>query len=528
MRDFQLPGRSPVHATEGMAATPNPLATGTAIDILRRGGNAVDAAVAAAAVLAVVEPNQTGIGGDCFVLFAPKGEDRLIALNGSGRAPCAATADWYLERGFAAMPTYSSHAVTVPGAVDAWARLVADHGSKGLDELLQPAIRYADQGFPVHSRCAFEWADSAAHIANDANAARVLLPGGRPPAVGEIFRNPQLAQTLRGIAKEGRKGFYEGPVAEDIVASLTAKGGLHRLADLAENTPDYVEPVRTGYRGYQVSQIPPNNQGITALIMLNILANFQLGALKPLSAKRLHLEIEAGRLAYRDRDAHIADPQHAQVPSDALLAPDYAARLAARIDPERAMTDLPPGLMQRSDTVYFCVVDRNRNAVSFINSVYHSFGSGIMTPNTGIVLQNRGAGFRIAPGHPNCIGPGKRPLHTIMPGMVSKDGRAVMPYGVMGGDYQPFGHVHFLTNLLDFGCDLQEALDLARVFYSGDVAFTERGVPAEAVRGLAARGHRVEPAPEPFGGGQAIWIDWRRGVLTGGSEPRMDGCALGY
>jgi gamma-glutamyltranspeptidase/glutathione hydrolase len=239
----------------------------------------------------------------------------------------------------------------------------------------------------VHSRCAFEWADSAAHIANDANAARVLLPGGRPPAVGEIFRNPQLAQTLRRIAKEGRKAFYEGSVAEDIVASLTAKGGLHGLEDLAENTPDYVEPVRTGYRGHGVSQLPPNNQGITALIMLNILANFELAALKPLSAARLHLEIEAGRLAYRDRDAHVADPQHAQVPSDALLAPDYAAGLAARIDPERAMTDLPPGLMQRSDTVYLSVVDRDRNAVSFINSVYHSFGSGIMTPNTGIVLQ---------------------------------------------------------------------------------------------------------------------------------------------
>ncbi|MGE0117171.1 MAG: gamma-glutamyltransferase [Dongiaceae bacterium] len=528
MRDFQLPGRSPVHATEGMAATPNPLATSTAVDMLRRGGNAIDAAVAAAAVLAVVEPNQTGIGGDCFVLYAPKGQGPLIGLNGSGRAPRAATAEWYLDRGLAAIPPYDPHAVTVPGAIDAWARLVADHGTKSLEELLQPAIRYAERGFPVHSRVSWAWDVAVELLRRDPNAARIFLPNGRAPKPGEVIRNPQLAATLKTIGKEGRNGFYTGPAAEDIVSYLRQLGGLHTLDDFAGNKPDYVTPIRTTYRDVEICQIPPNNQGITALIMLNILSGFDYGKLGPLSAARLHLEIEAGRLAYRDRNAFVADMAKAPVPVEDLLSPDYAARLRARIDPDRAMTDLPPPLLRKSDTVYFCVVDRDRNAVSFINSVYHSFGSGIVTPNTGIVLQNRGSGFRVDPGHPNCIAPGKRPLHTIMPGMAMRDGRALMPYGVMGGDYQPFGHTHVLTNLLDFGCDMQEALDMARVFYKDGIVLAERGVPADAVAGLAARGHRVEQSPEPLGGGHAIWIDWQSGVLTAGSEPRMDGGAMGY
>jgi gamma-glutamyltranspeptidase/glutathione hydrolase len=528
MRDFQLPGRSPVHATEGMAATPNPLATSTAVDVLRRGGNAIDAAVAAAAVLAVVEPNQTGIGGDCFVLYAPNGKGPLIGLNGSGRAPQAATAAWYLERGMTAIPPYDPHAVTVPGAIDAWARLLADHGTKAFDELLQPAIRYAENGFPVHGRISWEWEQDAERLRRDPNAARIFLPQGRAPRAGEVIRNPQLGATLRKVGKEGRDGFYRGAVAEDIVSYLRKLGGLHSLQDLADNEPDYVTPISTTYRGLDICQIPPNNQGITALIMLNILAGFELGRLGPLSAERLHLEIEAGRLAFRDRNAFVADMAKAQVAVSDLLSMEYAARLRQRIDPERAMTDLPPPLLRKSDTVYLCVVDHDRNAVSFINSVYHGFGSSIVTPNTGIVLQNRGTSFRIDPNHPNCIAPGKRPLHTIMPGMAMKDGRAIMPYGVMGGDYQPFGHTHLLTNVLDFGCDLQEALDLARVFYAGGAVQVERGVPQESASGLAARGHRVELSPEPFGGGQAIWIDWQSGVLTGGSEPRMDGGAMGY
>ncbi|MGH6929548.1 MAG: gamma-glutamyltransferase family protein, partial [Dongiaceae bacterium] len=335
------------------------------------------------------------------------------------------------------------------------------------------------------------------------------------------------AAAMRRIGKEGRDGFYAGAVAEDIVACLRRLGGLHTIEDLAGNTPDYVTPISTAYRGLDICQIPPNNQGITALIMLNVLSGFDLGKTEPLSAARLHLEIEAGRLAFRDRNALVADMTKAKVPVEDMLSMDYAAQLRARIDPDRAMTDLPPPLLRKSDTVYFCVVDRDRNAVSFINSVYHAFGSGIVTPTTGIVLQNRGAGFRVDPDHPNSIGPGKRPLHTIMPGMAMRDGRALMPFGVMGGDYQPFGHTHFLTNILDFGCDLQEAVDMARVFY-GDGVLVERGVPKDAVEGLVQRGHRVGLSPEPFGGGQGIWIDWQSGVLTAGSEPRMDGGAMGF
>ncbi|MFO1060312.1 MAG: gamma-glutamyltransferase [Dongiaceae bacterium] len=528
MRDLQLPGRSPALAPDVMAATPNPLATAAALDILRRGGNALDAAVAAAAVLAVVEPHQTGIGGDCFVIMAPRGEDRLIGYNGSGRAPAAATPDWYRAHGIAAITERSPHAVTVPGAIDAWTRLVADHGTMEMAALLAPAIRYAEDGFPVHAQAEDNWAGSVAHLAADPDSARLFLPGGRPLRMGEVHRNPALAETLRTIAREGRAGFYQGRVAADMVRALKARGGLHELADFAAAAGEYVTPIRTSYRGVEVCQIPPNNQGITALLMLNILQAFDLGSLAPLSAERLHLEIEAGRLAYRDRDAFVADQRFAAVPVEELLAPGYAAALAATIDPARAAVALPRPLRTRSDTIYLTVVDRDRNAVSLINSVYKAFGSGIVATGSGVVLHNRGLSFRLDPEHPNCIGPGKRPLHTIMPGMAVRDGRVLYSYGVMGGHYQPFGHVHLLTNLIDHGLDPQAGLDLARVFHDGAAVEAERGVPAASVEGLAARGHRVIPADGALGGGQCIAIDWQRGVLTGGSDPRMDGAALGF
>ena len=528
MRDFHLPGRSPVRATEAAAATSHPLATLTALEFLRDGGNAIDAAVAAAAVLTVVEPQSTGIGGDGFMLYAPRGGSEVIAFNGSGKAPAAARLDWYREQGFEAIPTYSPHAVTVPGVVDAWDRIVADHGSRELAALLQPAIRYAAEGYVVHDRVAFDWAIAASRLAEDAHAARILLPKGRAPRPGERHAQPELAGTLRRIAAEGRKGFYEGPVAEDMVGNLRRLGGLHSLDDFAATRGDYVDPIRTSYRGVEICQMPPNNQGITALIMLNILSGFDLAGLDPLGADRLHLEIEAGRLAYRDRNALVADPAQVPVPVDELLFAGYAETMRKRIDMDRAATDLPPPLMRRSDTVYLCVVDRDRNAVSFINSVYHAFGSGLMSPNSGVVLQNRGASFRLDPGHPNCIAPGKRPMHTIMPGMAMQGGRPLMPFGVMGGDYQPFGHVHLLTNVLDFAMDPQAALDCPRVFHDAGMVELERGIPAAALVGLQEKGHRTLMAHEPHGGGQAILIDWEAGTLTAGSDPRKDGCALGY
>lgn len=528
MRDLHFPGRSPVRATEAMVATSHPLASAAALNLLRTGGNAIDAAICAAAVLAVVEPQSTGIGGDCFVLYAPKGQGKPLAFNGSGRSPAAAKLEWYLQQGFTAVPTYGPHAVTVPGAIDAWCRLHADHGRKDFAEILAPAIHYAENGYVVHDRVSADWHETTAQLAQDANAARILLPGGKAPEAGDVHRQPELAETLKTVAKEGRAGFYEGRVAADMVEYLKSLGGLHELSDFAATRGDYVEPVTSNYRGVDLFQLPPNNQGLTALLMLNILAGFDLGALDPLGAARLHLEVEAGRLAYRDRDAFIADPQQVQVPVEKLLSRDYAAKLTARIQRDRAATDLPPPLMQGSDTVYLSVVDRDRNAVSFINSTYYSFGSGLVSPKTGVVLQNRGSSFKLDAKHPNCIAPNKRPMHTIMPGFAMKDGKALMPYGVMGGDYQPFGHVHFLTNVLDFGLDPQAALDQARVFYSGGRVQVERSVPAASIAGLQARGHGVEVSPEPLGGGQAIRIDWQKGTLTGGSDPRKDGCALGY
>jgi len=528
LRDLQFPGRSPVRATEAMVATSHPLATAAALQLLKSGGNAIDAAVCAAAVLAVVEPQSTGIGGDCFVLYVPKGEGSVIAFNGSGRSPAAATTDWYREKGFSAIPTYGPHAVTIPGAIDAWCQLIGDHGSKDLAEILAPAIHYAEKGYVIHDRVAADWDRTAAQLSLDPHAARILLPGGRAPTAGEVHRQPELAETLRIIAKEGRSGFYEGAVAADMADYLKSLGGLHRLEDFAATKGNYVQPITSNYRGVDLYQLPPNNQGITALLMLNILSGFDLAALDPVSAERLHLEIEAGRLAYRDRDAFIADPEHGDVPVSALLSRDYAAKLTKRIHRDKAATDLPPPLMKSSDTVYLSVVDRDRNAVSFINSTYYSFGSGLVSPKTGVVLQNRGSSFTLDASHPNCIAPNKRPMHTIMPGMAMKDGRVLMPYGVMGGDYQPFGHVHFLTNVLDYGCDPQAALDQARVFYEDGRVQVERSVPLNGIAGLQARGHTVEIASEPLGGGQAIRIDWQKGTLTGGSDPRKDGCALGF
>ena len=531
MRNLELPGRSPVHSVNGMAATSHPLSTLAALDVLRDGGNAMDAAVAACAVQCVVEPQSTGIGGDCFALYAPAGSGEVIAYNGSGRAPAAATPEWYAEQGIGKIERTTPHAVTIPGAVDAWARLIADHGRMSLGELLQPAITHARDGYPVHSRVRFDWDLNVDIIRKDANAARIFLgDGGAFPAVGALHRQPQLAETLARIAEQGRDAFYTGEVAEDMVSCLREKGGLHTLEDFAAAGGEYVTPIKTNFRGFDVYECPPNGQGIVALIMLNILSGMDMEGLDPLSAQRLHLEIEAARLAYRDRDTFVADPAMAPVPVDHLLSEAHAASLRAAIRRDRAMEDLPPlDLPGHTDTVYLCVVDGERNAVSFINSLFNAFGSGIMTAHSGIMLHNRGTGFVLDPAHANCIAPGKRPLHTIIPGMLMRDGRAVMPFGVMGGHYQAVGHAHLLSGLFDFGLDLQEAVDQPRVFpTAGGTVEVESGVPAAAVEGLQALGHRTRRPGKPIGGGQAIRIDWETGVLTGASDPRKDGCALGY
>lgn len=530
MRNFESAGRSPVHAMRGMAATSHPLSTLAALDVLRDGGNAMDAAVAACAVQCVVEPQSTGIGGDCFALFAPGGSDTIIAYNGSGRAPAKATAEWFLARGIRDIDPHSPHAVTVPGAVEAWARLIADHGTRDLGRLLQPAIALARDGYPVHARVAFDWRLAEGTLRNDPHAADLFMPGGRVPPVGALHRQPALAATLARIAEEGPDAFYKGPVAEDIVAHLNARGGVHTLDDFTQAKGEYVTPIKASYRGVDVYECPPNGQGVIALLILNILAELPLDGRAPLSADRLHLMIEATRLGYQDRNAFVADPAHAPVPVDWLLAPAHARERAGHIRKDKSMAPLAPVAHPgHEDTVYLCVVDKDRNAVSFINSLFRSFGTGLLAPNSGVVLHNRGISFVVEPGHPNCIAPGKRPMHTLIPGMLVKDSRAVMPFGVMGGQYQAMGHAYFLSNFLDCGLDLQEAIDLPRLFptLKGPVEI-ESGVPGRVIEELTRRGHTTARPEKPIGGGQAIWIDPATGVLTGGSDPRKDGCALGY
>ena len=529
MRDFQVPGRSVAMATGGMACTSHPLATLTAVDVLRGGGNAVDAAIAACAVQCVVEPQSTGVGGDCFVLYAPAGGGEVIALNGSGRAPRALTPEIILNPENGRIPLPTAHAVTVPGAVDAWFRLAEDHGTRGIDSLLQPAIGYARDGYPVMERVAYDWARFFDKLARYPETARIFLPEGKPLAPGALHRQPALAETLATIARHGRDGFYAGWVAEDIVETLDLIGGVMTVNDLAEHRSEYVSPIRTSYRGYDIHQCPPNGQGVTVLVGLNILAGLDLAGLDPLGPRRFHLEAEAMRLAYQDRNTYVADPSRASTPVEALLSIAHAESLRAAIDPEKAMTDLPaPSLPAHADTVYLCVVDRDGNAISFINSLFESFGTGIAGHRSGVLLHNRGTGFVLEPGHPNRLAPGKRPLHSIIPGMVTKDGRAVMPFGVMGGQYQATGHVHFLTNVLDFGMNIQAAIDLPRGFHFDGVYTLERGVPEPTAAGLARLGHRIEHSPIPIGGAQAILVDPDTGVLLGASDPRKDGIALGF
>jgi gamma-glutamyltranspeptidase/glutathione hydrolase len=528
MRNFHLAGRSTVHAENAMVATSHPLAALAAIEVMRAGGTAADAAVAASALLAVIEPQSTGIGGDCFALIQPKGEGRIVAYNGSGRAPMAATPEWYLEHNLRSIPLTSAHAVSIPGAIDAWETILQDHGKFGLDTLLQPAIKAAEQGYVVAPRNAFDWNLQFEKLKQGTNTARYLLPHGKPAVAGDVIHQPELGQTLRAIAKGGRDAFYKGAIAADMVETLRGIGGLHTLEDFAAHGTETTAPIGTIYKGYDVWQCPPNGPGITMLVMLNILSRFDLTKFPAISVERFHLEAEAARVAYMMREQYIGDPARADVDVVRILTREFADEHGVRIRLDR-MLDLPNvAPPMNPSTVYITVVDKDRNVCSFINSIAHSFGSAIVSNRTGILLQNRAGGFRIQPGHSNCIAPGKRPLHTIMPSLLTKGGRAVMPFGVMGGQYQPVGQTRVLTNILDYGCDVQEAIDMPRGLHYEGVYQLEDGVPAAVVEGLKKLGHKTTSVVAPLGGGQAIWIDCDKGTLTGGSDPRKDGCALGY
>ena len=527
MRDFELPGRSTAYGQHGMAATSHPAATLAAIDVLRAGGNAVDAAIAAVAVQCVVEPHMTGIGGDCFVLYAPA-SGGVVALNGSGRAPAGLTVERLAGTGVTEIGSASPHAVTVPGAIAGWQLLLDAHGTRGLDELLQPAIRCAEEGFPVTPRVAFDWRRHQKALEVSQGGRDYYLPGGKAPEEGRLMRFPALARTLRRIAEGGARAFYEGELADRMVTALQGFGGVHTAADFATASAEFVNPIHTGYRDTVVYECPPNGQGIVVLQMLNILERFDLKALGQDSAARLHVLAEAARLAFRDRDAALCDTSHAVMPMARLLDKSYAQALAEHIDPARAMRALPPHLLEpHPDTVYLTVVDRDLNAVSFINSIYDGFGSGLVCPDTGVLFHSRGRAFRLDPSHPNVVAPGKRPMHTIIPGLAFKGGELWCSFGVMGGHYQPVGQAHFMTRLVDDGLDPQAALDAPRLMpYPGDLEI-EAGIGRAARLGLTERGHRVVDTASPLGGGQAIVVDRRRGVLIGGSDPRKDGLALG-
>ena len=527
MRNFQLPGRSTIHALNGAAATSSPLATLAAVEVLRHGGNAVDAAVTAAAILSVTEPHMTGIGGDCFALVG-EADGTLHGLNASGRAAIAADADWLAGAKLDAIDRDSVHSITVPGAVDGWHVLLERFGTIGLKEAVEPAIELAEKGTPVTPRVALDWADEAERLSIDEGARQHFLIRGQAPEPGETMRYPALARSLGIIAREGRDGFYLGEIAEDIIAYVGPKGSLLTKEDFARTKADWVEPIKAQFAGHEIVELPPNGHGVTTLIALNVLKEIGIEKHAPDSAERIHLESEAMRLAWIYRNRHVADSDFVDVPIENLLSQATARELAGLISVERAIAD-PSNLvpMPRSDTVYLAVVDRNRMAVSFINSIYDSFGSGKVTPKTGIALQNRGACFVTDPGHPNCIGPGKRPLHTLMPGMMRRDGQVSHSFGVMGGAYQPMGHLTVAVNHLVYGMDVQEALDFPRYFHKAGVLSLEAGTRSRVAHVLKAKGHRVERAAEPLGGGQMIQIDGRHGTLIAGSDPRKDGLALG-
>jgi gamma-glutamyltranspeptidase/glutathione hydrolase len=535
--------RSVVMARHGMVATSHPLAAEAALDVLKSGGNAVDAAIAANAMLGVLEPMNCGVGGDLFAIVWDAKHQKLHGLNASGRSPFALSRDVFAEKKLKAIPTHGPLSWSVPGCVSGWEELHKKFGSRSLAECLAPAIATADEGFPITEVVAWIWKSPADELLKwPTSAACLLVDGQRAPREGEVFRNPQLAASLRTIAEGGAQAFYHGPIAKEIVAFSQEHGGYFSLRDFAEHKSDWVEPVSTNYRGYDVWELPPNGQGISVLQMLNVLERHDVRAMGPGSVDYLHLFLEAKKLAYADRARFYADPDFADVPVKALISKEYAEQQAKRFDPSKAATEVPPGdpKLAHGDTVYLTVVDKDRNCCSLIQSNYYSFGSHVVPGKLGFPLQNRGNLFALDPQHPNTLEPHKRPFHTIIPALVTKDNRPVFCFGVMGGDMQPQGHVQVLVNLLDFGMNVQAAGDSARIRHSGSadptgtpasgagMVYVESGITNEAVQGLRDRGHTVFRARDGYGGYQGIWIDWEQGVLHGASEVRKDGAAVGY
>jgi gamma-glutamyltranspeptidase/glutathione hydrolase len=536
-------GRSVTLATHGMVATSQPLAVQIGLDVLKNGGNAVDAAIAVNAALGLMEPMSCGIGGDLYALIWDAKTQKLSGLNASGRSPYKATRAFFASRGLEEIPTSGPLSWSVPGCVDGWEELRKHFGTRSLAELLGPSIRYAEEGFPVSPIIAGYWQAGAARLRHSPDAARTYLIDGRAPRAGEVFKNPNLARSYRLIADKGRDAFYKGALAQALVAFSEQNGGLFSLKDFADHTSTWVEPVSTTYRGYEVWEIPPPGQGIAVLQMLNILEGYDLKKMGPESADWWHLFLEAKKLVYADRARYYADPDFVQVPVRELISKPYAAQRRKLIDLSKARTRVPAGdpKWEQGDTVYLCVVDKDRNCVSLIQSNYHGFGSGLVPGELGFALQNRGCLFALDADHANRLGPHKRPFHTIIPALVTKDGKPWFVFGVMGGDMQPQGQVQVLVNLIDFGMNVQEAGEAPRLEHvgsatptgrsgsrTGGIVQAERGISEKVIAELTRRGHRVVSVRVNGGGYQGILIDPQTNVLHGGSEARKDGCAAGY
>ena len=513
-------------ASECAVSTSHPLATASAMTILKEGGNAVDAAIAASATLCVVEPHMTGIGGDCFAIVGEP-DGTLHGLNGSGRSAKGANLEWYINNGFTEIPEMSPHAVTVPGAVKAWETLHQRFGRTDFVRLFADAIRYGESGFPVAPRTGADWALKVEKLTVTPGGREHFLFDGKAPFVGQKVALPALANTLEKVATGGSAAFYEGAVAREIAETVQAGGGFLSEEDIAGVSADWVDLISTEYRGHVLHEIPPNGQGLAAIILVKLLGKIGVSD-APASTERAHLEAECGRIAYAARDAYISDPDTMQHSVETLLSDVHISSLAGLYDPSRRNEAIALPDPAGSDTIYLTVVDSDGMAVSFINSLFDWFGTGIVTMDTGIALQSRGSGFNLLPGHGNAIGPGKRPFHTIIPAMVTKNGKVTHSYGVMGGSYQAMGHAHVLSNMLDYEMDPQQALDDPRIFWdaSGNLAL-EPGILGSIKSGLQALGHTCLP-DAVHGGGQIIRIDHENGVLIAGSDPRKDGHAAGF
>ncbi|MFW5941792.1 MAG: gamma-glutamyltransferase [Chloroflexota bacterium] len=527
---FSFAGRrSNVMARRGVVATSQPLAAQAGLSLLQQGGNALDAAIATVAALCVVEPTSTGAGGDAFALIWSAEEQRLYGLNASGPAPQALTAEWVRAQGYDTMPERGAIPVTVPGSVRGWEAAMQRFGSLDLAQVLRPAMEYARDGFPVSEIIAGHWRASETLMSRHPVSHRVWLPGGHAPRPGHIFRNPDFARTLQQIAQQGPDVFYDGPIAQQIVDTVQEAGGVLTADDLAQYRPQWVEPISGEYRrGFTFHEIPPNGQGLTALLALNIARGFDLPALAYDDPQRVHLLVEAMKLAFADAAAYIADPRQVDVPLAGLLSESYTAQRRALVDSERARTPQPGQPARHGDTVYLATADEAGNMVSWIQSLYMGFGSGLTAGDTGVQLQNRGANFSLKAGHPNEVAPGKRPYHTIIPGFITRDGAPWATFGVMGGFMQPQGHLQVGVNLVDYGMDPQAALDAPRFrWLDGLRVALEDAFGSQMREALTARGHTVTTAGS-YGGGQIILRDPQSGVLIAGSDPRKDGAAVGW